>query len=131
MKTFTVEGHNWAEDYQVDPTLFDNYEDMAFEAMTQALEEYVGFMSDSFTWHSGSVDFKNDIKRWGDAHEKGDEEIVELGWTTIAYEKGCKKKPDKKVAALTEFVLRNAGHHEFANEIRVLWDKETLKKGIK
>ena len=43
MKTFTVEGFNWAEDYQIDPTLFDNYEDMAFEAMTQALEEYMGF----------------------------------------------------------------------------------------
>ena len=27
MKTFTVEGFNWAEDYQIDPTLFDNYED--------------------------------------------------------------------------------------------------------
>ena len=47
----------------------------------------------------------------------------------MAYEKGCKRKPDKKIAALTELVLRNAGYHEFADEIRVLWEKESLKKG--
>ena len=35
MKTFTVQGYNWREDYEVDDSLFDNYEDMAFEAMTQ------------------------------------------------------------------------------------------------
>ena len=46
MKTFTVEGANWVEDYRVDPTLFDNYEDMALEAMTLSLEEFMSMPDD-------------------------------------------------------------------------------------
>ena len=52
MKTFTVEGANWVEDYQVDPTLLDNYEDMALEAMTLALEEFMSMPDDPpSSWH--------------------------------------------------------------------------------
>lgn len=123
MKTFTVEGYNWREDYEVDDSLFDNYEDMAFEAMTLALQEYMTFPTDSPVWHSSCQPIVNKLPEWGDAYERKEGELLDLTWTTIAWEKGYENEPSKKIAALTDFVLRNAGHQELADEIRVKWLK--------
>ena len=38
---------------------------------------------------------------------------------------------DSVIMAFTHLVLRNAGHHELANEIEILWEKGKLKKGKK
>ena len=123
MKTFTVEGYNWREDYEVDDSLFDNYEDMAFEAMTLALQEYMTFPTDSPVWHSSCQPIANKLPEWGDAYEREEGELLDLTWTTMAWEKGNENEPGKKIAALTECVLRNAGHHELADEIRGKWLK--------
>ena len=133
MKTFTVEGANWVEDYRVDPTLFDNYEDMALEAMTLALEEFMSMPDDPpSSWHPDCKYASNALPKWGSSHPtRGHEDTLRLGWITLAYEKGSKNKPDKGIMAFTHLVLRNAGHHELANEIEVLWVKGKRKKGKK
>jgi hypothetical protein len=123
MKTFTVEGYNWREDYEVDDSLFDNYEDMAFEAMTLALKQYMTFPTEAPVWHSSCQPIINKLPEWGDAYEREEGELIELTWTTMAWEKGYENDPGKKIAALTDFVLRNAGHHELADEIRGKWLK--------
>jgi hypothetical protein len=124
MKTFTVQGYNWREDYEVDDSLFDSYEDMAFEAMTLALDEYMSFPDGpSPVWHSSCEHVGNEVPEWGDGYKRESGESLQLGWTTMAWEKGYEREPNKKVAALTELVLRNSGHHETANKIRVQWEK--------
>ena len=124
MKIFSVEGYNWREDYEVDDSLFDSYEDMAFEAMTLALEEYMSFPDGpSPVWHSSCEHIGNKVPEWGDLYQREEGEHLQLGWTTMAWEKGYEREPNKKVAALTELVLRNSGHHETANKIRVQWEK--------
>ena len=128
MRTFTVEGHNWREDFEVDDSVFDNYEDMAFEAMTQAVQVLLALPGDNGNppvWHSSCqhVDM-SELKRWGDAHPtRGHEDDLILEWVTVAWEKGYENDPGKKIAALTDFVLRNAGHHELADEMRGKWLK--------
>ena len=123
MKTFTVQGYNWREDYEVDDSLFDSYEDMAFEAMTLALEEYMTFPIEAPVWHSSCKHIGNKCPEWGDAYEREEGELLDLTWITMAWEKGNENEPGKKIAALTEFVLRNSGHQELADKIRVKWLK--------
>ena len=124
MKTFSVQGYNWREDYEVDDSLFDSYEDMAFEAMTLALQEYMTFPTEAPVWHSSCQPIINKLPEWGDAYKREEGELLDLTWITMAWEKGNENEPGKKIAALTEFVLRNSGHHETANKIRVQWEKE-------
>ena len=130
MKTFTVEGLNWKENFKVDDSLFDNYEDMAFEAMTVAVEEILSFPKKreawrSSVWHSSCDGTEmEELPRWGDSHERGDEDDLMFGWTTVAWEKGHGEDPDKRIAALTELVLRNSGEHEWANLMHESWKKQ-------
>ena len=133
MRTFTVEGLNWREDFEVDDTLFDNYEDMAFEAMTQAVHVLLALPGDNGNppvWHSSCqhVDM-SELKRWGDAHPtRGHEEELMFEWVTVAWEKGCEKEIGKKIVALSEYVLRNAGEHEWADLMRDEW-RENRRTG--
>ena len=122
MRTFTVEGHNWREDFEVDDSVFDNYEDMAFEAMTQSVQTILALPNDN-----GDI---SELQRWGDAHPtRAHEDELVFGWTTIAWEKGCEKEIGKKIAALSEYVLRNAGEHEWADLMRDEWGKNRRTGG--
>ena len=98
MKTFTVEGRHWLKDVEVDESLYDNYADESFEAMTQGLEN-----------------FFNEEYEVKDASQ-----IVGLGWIMMAFEEGHEDNPDKTIAALTEFALVNAGYHKLADEAKKL-----------
>ena len=40
MKTFTVQGLGWENNVSIDDSVFEKYEEMAFEAMTQALQNF-------------------------------------------------------------------------------------------
>ncbi len=126
MRTFTVEGHNWREDFEVDDSVFDNYEDMAFEAMTQAVQAISALLNDdvdSPAWH-GSYQHGDirGLKCWSNAHStRRHEDDPTLYWTIVAWEKGCEKEIGKKIAALSEYVLRNAGEHEWADLMRDEW----------
>jgi len=128
MKTFTVEGLNWREDFEVDDSVFDNYEDMAFEAMTQAVQQLLALpdeISDSPDWdtssHQGDLII---LKCWGDAHPtRGHEEELMFGWVTLAWEKGYENNAEKTIAAFTEYILKNAGENEWAEKMRVSWEK--------
>ena len=119
MKTFTVEGLNWREDFKVDDSLFDSYEDMALEAMTLAVEEILRLPEERETWTGG-------LHRWGGSHERGHEDELMFGWTTMAWEKGQRGNPDKRIAAFTEYVLRNSGEHKWADTVHKSWEKERL-----
>ena len=128
MRTFTVEGLNWREDFEVDDTLFDNYEDMAFEAMTQAFQVLLALPGDNGNppvWHSSCqhVDM-SELKRWGDAHPtRGHEDDLIFEWVTVAWEKGYENNAEKTIAAITEYVLKNAGENEWAEKMRISWKK--------
>ena len=95
MKTFIVKGQHWTKEVEIDDTIFEKYGDMAFEAMTQSVESL----------------FKGEI----DETYEGD---VGLGWVMTAYEEGFEDDSEKTIASLTEHVLRNAGHHAFADEAK-------------
>ena len=118
MRTFTVEGHNWREDFEVDDSVFDDYEDMAFEAMTQSVQTILALPNDN-----GDI---SELKRWGDAHPtRAHEDELVFGWTTIAWEKGNENDTEKTIGAFTEYVLRNAGENEWAEEVRASWEKQS------
>ena len=129
MRTFTVEGYNWREDFEVDDSVFDNYEDMAFEAMTQAVQVLLALPGDNGNppvWHSSCqhVDM-SELKRWGDAHPtRGHEDDLMFGWITRAWEEGNENDAEKTIAAITEYVLRNAGEHEWADKMKAGWEKQ-------
>ena len=123
MKIFSVQGNNWREDYEVDDSLFDSYEDMAFEAMTLALEEYMTFPIEAPVWHSSCQPIINKLPEWGDAYERKKGELLDLTWTTIAWEKGYENNAEKTIAAFTEYVLKNAGENEWAEKMRISWEK--------
>ena len=131
MRTFTVEGHNWREDFEVDDSVFDNYEDMAFEAMTQAVQAISALLNDdvdSPAWH-GSYQHGDirGLKRWGDAHPtRGHEDDLMFGWITRAWEEGNENDAEKTIAAFTEYVLRNAGEHEWADKMKSLLPENTF-----
>ena len=95
MRTFTVEGQHWLKDVEIDNDIFDDYSSMAFEAMTQGVE---GF-------------FK------GEYEEEYNGQPA-LGLFLIAYERGCGMDDMKKMSAMTEIVLYNAGYHSLGQEFK-------------
>jgi hypothetical protein len=131
MRTFTVEGQNWRGDFEVDDSVFDNYEDMAFEAMTQSVQALFllplsGDNDNLPVWHSSCqhVDM-SELKRWGEAHPtRAHEDELMYDWITLAWEKGYENDAEKIIGAFTEYILRNAGEHEWAEEVRAAWEKD-------
>jgi hypothetical protein len=108
MKTFTVEGRHWLKDVEVDESLFDNYADESFEAMTQGIE---GFFN-------------------GEFEEEYDGE-PSLGLFLIAYERGQGEDEDKRTMGLTEYILYNAGYHAIGDEFRKLAEDELGRENKK
>ena len=96
MKAFTVQGLGWENDVNIDDTVFEKYGDMAFEAMTQALQNF-------FDQKVTITDYSKEPK---------------LGWFTYSYEAGFDGNPDKTIITLTENVLRNAGYYSLADEVK-------------
>ena len=97
MKTIIVEGCGWRVAVDVDEEIFPKYTDMTFEAMTQGVEKF----------------FQNKYEPY--PHREVE---IGLGFALKAYEKGYENDIEKEVAALTEYVLRNAGYHDLAQEAR-------------
>ena len=95
MKAFTVKGQHWTKEIDIDESVFEKYGDMAFEAMTQAIESFFeGEVEDTYGGPVG------------------------LGWIMVAFEEGCEDDKEKNIVSLTEHVLRNAGYHTLAEEAK-------------
>ena len=95
MRAFIVRGQHWTKEVDIDESIFEKYGDMAFEAMTQAIESF----------------FEGEI-------EETYEGPAGLGWIMMSCEEGCEGDAEKEIASLTEHVLRNAGYHDLADEAK-------------
>ena len=84
---FIVSGEDWSLDVEVEADSFDTYAEIAFEAMSRAVDQI--------------------------CNEPGVGEYC-FGPVMIAYEKGYENDLDKRIVILTEYVLRNSGHHDVA-----------------
>ena len=96
MKTFTVQGLGWENNVNIDDSVFEKYEEMAFEAMTQALQNF-------FNGKATITDYSKEPK---------------LGWFTYSYEAGFEGDPEKTIITVTENVLCNAGYQDLAEEVK-------------
>ena len=114
MKTFIVEGLYWQAEHRVDDTLFNSYGEAAFEAMTRGVEGY--FSGGEITIDSSAIP---------------DGEWICFRWFMVAYEKGYKNEPRKKVAAFTESVAENAESPTLAASARQLREETYTPDNIK
>lgn len=96
MITFIVKGIAWQKRVEVDNSIFEKYEDMAFEAMTQALE---CFFNDDYE----ITDYDN---------------FATLPWFLVAFQSGHEGNPDKTIVCLTEYALSNAGKQKIAQDCK-------------
>jgi|LULM01.1.fsa_nt_gb hypothetical protein len=94
MKEFIVKGVAWQKRVKIDDSIFEKYEDMAFEAMTQSLECFL----------EGDYEITSEV------------DFPSLPWFLVASEAKHEKNPDKTIVCLTEFVLANAGEQKLAKE---------------
>ena len=94
MRAFVVQGIAWQKEILVDDSLFDDYEAMGFEAMTQAITH---FLNDDYeiTDHDNFPTFP---------------------WFLVAFESGHEGAPDKTVVCLSEIVITNAGLYKISGE---------------
>ena len=100
MKTFIIQtNQDTFFEIEIDDTQYDKYKNMATEAMARALELFFNSPQD------------------GDG----------LSYILIAYEKGYEHDMDKKIVTLTEYVLRNAGYHDIADDCLKKLKKLTSK----
>ena len=102
MKAFIVEGHNWQQQIKVNNTLFDNYSDMAIEAMTQSIERINNEKAENLMEeHAG--------------------EFFEVRATMVAW---GESEGSEKIVHLTEKIFGNAGWHSIADTMREQREKE-------
>ena len=94
MKTFIVKGFGWSESIEVDESVFNKSSDQAIEAMTLSLSRYI----------EGSISTPSD-------HHG-------VGIMITAYEPHNEKNEYLHHYALSTFVLRNAGYHSLADEMK-------------
>ena len=97
MKSFKVQGSNWYSIIEIDNTLIEKDKDMACEAATQAVEYYLNRNEDKII----------PINNEGPA----------LGPFVIAGEDTESPKA-QAIMFLTEKLLKNAGKHQLAKDIR-------------
>tara|TARA_R100000808_G_C2153235_1_gene163292 strand:- start:1975 stop:2310 length:336 start_codon:yes stop_codon:yes gene_type:complete len=99
---FIVECGNWFTFIEVDKNCFERNDDMALEAMTKALENFLDGNHDDINLESPSFD------------SDGDEEL-NLGPFVTAFPKD--DRANSKLC-LVEYVLINAGRHDLAKIIK-------------
>ena len=90
-----VRGGHWTKEVDIDESIFEKNVDMAFEAMTQAMESF----------------FEGEVKETYEGP-------IGLGWVMMACEEGCEGNAEKEIVSLTEHVLRNAGYYTLADEAK-------------
>ena len=97
MKSFRVQGSNWYSIIEIDNTIIEKDRDMACEAATQAIEHYLNRNEDEV------IPINN--------------ENPALGPFVIADE--VTDNPNaQSIMFLTERLLKNAGKHQLAKDIR-------------
>ena len=94
MKTFIVNGLGWSYQVEIDNLIFDKSSEQALEAMTLSLEMYS----------------RGGITPTSEPHG--------VGIVITAYEPQDESNDHLHHYALSEYILRNAGQHKIADEMR-------------
>ena len=102
---FIVECGNWFTFVEIDKSCFEKNDDMALEAMTKALEDFLDGNHDNINLEFPSVD-------------SDEEEELNLGPFVTAFPKG--DRTHSKLC-LVEYVLINSGRHDLAKIIKKVY----------
>ena len=105
MKAFIIQAQNWQQRIEINDTLFDNYSDMAMEAMTQSIERI------------------NTEKAENLMEEHAGESFM-LGATIVAW--GA-PEGSEKIELMSEHIFGNAGCHTEADMMHDAIEREDDK----